>query len=76
MPIIFNETINHCDVKIGEGFIPVSAGFASDMEGRLLYEVLEDASYLRREEFDIIGVLKSSFPRRCQPHRKNEKLIK
>lgn len=52
------------------------AGFASDMEGRLLYEVLEDASYLRREEFDIIGVLKSSFPRRCQPHRKNEKLIK
>lgn len=27
MPIIFNEMINHCDVKVGKGFEPVSAGF-------------------------------------------------
>ena len=27
MPIIFHEHVNHCDVKIGDDWIPVSAGF-------------------------------------------------
>lgn len=41
-------------------------------KGIIYYVMLEEKIALRREEFDIIGVLKSSFPRRCQPHRKNE----
>lgn len=44
----------------------------SDASGIIYYVMLEEEIALRREEFDIIGVLKSSFPRRCQPHRKNE----
>lgn len=65
MPIIFNETINHCDVKIGEGFIPVSAGFCfkrdnsilidktrlgSESLGIKVFNVVEDQRFLRLSE--------------------------
>lgn len=26
-PILFNDMLNHCDVKVGEGWEPVAAGF-------------------------------------------------
>lgn len=35
MPVIFHEYINHCDVKIGDDWIPVSAGFCNIVQGRL-----------------------------------------
>ena len=35
MPVIFHEYINHCDVKIGDDWIPVSAGFCNIVQGLL-----------------------------------------
>lgn len=35
MPVIFHEHINHCDVKIGDDWTPVSAGFCNIVQGRL-----------------------------------------
>jgi len=35
MPVIFHEYINHCDVKIGDDWITVSAGFCNIVQGRL-----------------------------------------
>lgn len=52
--------------------VGITTYFTSDASDKIYYVMLEEEIALRREEFDIIGVLKSSFPRRCQPHRKNE----
>lgn len=35
MPVIFHEHVNHCDVKIGDEWVPVSAGFVYMKQGRL-----------------------------------------
>ena len=34
-PIIFHEHVNHCDVKIGDGWVAVSAGFVYTVHKRL-----------------------------------------
>lgn len=50
VPVIFNDMINHSDVKVGEGFEPVSAGFCFIRDGQ---RAMIDLSRLGSESLDI-----------------------
>ena len=54
MPIIFHEHINHCDAKIGDDWIPVSAGFVYMKQGRLRvdYESYSESLGLKPNKAD------------------------
>lgn len=57
MPIIFHEHLNHCDIKAGEGWVPVSAGTCFFVDKRLVVDYKSQSVSLNLKPNRIDGTL-------------------